>query len=129
MQEGTQTLQQQNTDLVNKATAQQEQMLQYVEGLMQALQTYLPFMIAVALVVFLLLAFNSLQKMRVDRAIIRMDRNIEKLVNQLSNSHSSSTGDTPANMYAQKGSSGSGGPVAATVNSDSEQQPPKGWYE
>lgn len=127
MQEGTQTLQQQNADLVNKATAQQEQMLQYVEGLMQALQTYLPFMIAIALVVFLLLAFNSLQKMRVDRAIIRMDRNIEKLVNHLSNSHGSSSGDTPANMYAPKGSAD--GPVTAAVKSDSEQQPPKGWYE
>ncbi len=65
---------------LNAANAQQEQMLQFVDKIQTTVLTFLPLMIIVGIAVSIVFIVGAVHKMRVDRAILRIDKNLKQLL-------------------------------------------------
>lgn len=82
------------------ALASNPQLTEFMQTLNSQLKLYLPIAIGLSLVITLLLVINIVQKLRVNAAILRMDKNIKKLVDGqlLPDTH---THDTPVTQTVQ----------------------------
>lgn len=65
---------------LNAANTQQEQMLQFVDKVQASVLAFLPLMIIVGLAVSVVFIVGAIYKMRVDRAILRIDKNLQQLL-------------------------------------------------
>ena len=102
---------------ISNASSQQEEMLQFVQSMQSLLTAYLPFMIAGVGIFALLFLINAINKMRVDKAILRIDKNLQKILdnqNSQPNTH----------VYETHRSESS-----PTNTSEDTNKPKKGWYE
>ncbi len=123
---------------LNTASSQQEQLFKFIEEFQSRILTFLPFIVAAAIGVSALFIISAVNKLRVDRAILRIDKNLEKLVSEKSIKNTMRSEDNPyPNMYTPKPESQT--PTPAPVNVDANKateradevdtSPRKGWYE
>lgn len=87
---------------ITEANNQQAQLLEFAQTMQGFLKAYLPFLIAGVAVFAFLFLINAINKMRVDRAIIRMDKNIAKILEKLPDRMLAHEPKSYANMYEPK---------------------------
>ena len=68
------------TSSTQSASDTQDQLRTLLESIQPQLQLFLTLGIIMSVVIFIGLLINSIYKIRVERAILRIDRNIQKLV-------------------------------------------------
>ncbi len=124
---------------LNTASSQQEQLFKFIEEFQSRILTFLPFIIAAAIGVSVLFIMSAVNKLRVDRAILRIDKNLEKLVSEKSIKDTiRSEGNPYPNMYGPRPDSQTPAPAHASVDAtkqateraaEADTSPRKGWYE
>ncbi len=72
----------QSDALTSALDQQQAQMDHLTDTIQSQMQTYLPFMMILSGLVVVVLLLNMFHKWRLERAILRIDKNLQKLVSQ-----------------------------------------------
>ena len=87
---------------ITEANSQQAQLLELAQTMQEFLKAYLPFLIAAAAVFALFFLIHAVNKIRLDRAIIRTDKNIAKILEKLPDKVPVHESKSHANMYESK---------------------------
>lgn len=86
---------------ITEANNQQAQLLELAQTMQEFLKAYLPFLIAGVAVFALFFLIHAVNKMRVDRAILRIDKNLAKLLEKHTSAPAHES-KSYANMYEPK---------------------------
>lgn len=119
---------------LSSASAQQEQSLAFIKEMQDRILALLPFIVAGSIAIAITFIISAINRMRVDRAILRIDKNLQKLVTEKALKEHG-TSDVPyPNMYgprpsvrAEVAAEKTGGTPDTAI--DEGHKPPKDWLE
>lgn len=99
---------------LNNASAQQDEYLSIVKGLQEQILALMPVIIVSIAAIIIVYIISAINRMRVDKAILRIDKNLQKLVTERSKSSDTNVEHSDVQISDPK--------------NEGEHNPPKDWF-